>query len=199
MNLKTLTVFALAGGLFLAVASYRFHDSAHAIGRLSEQGGQVNHAVLLDAGRPHYTIIVTGVVIPPYRGNARVALEGDSSMEYRIHNSEPVVDLGFFRRPQFRGNTLYGLQERDKVALWVVMRPKDKARPGIQEGGSATDDAYLDCCDLPPFSPRSSGQGIRELRKGLSIAFRDILTGKPILNVPIVFRGGKEETSHGAK
>ncbi len=200
MKLKSAAIFAAAVGVFLTGATYRFHDSAHAIGRLSVRGGNVNHPVLLDEGKVLYTLIVTGVVAPPYRGDARVAIEGDLPMTYRIHNSEPVVDLSLFRRPQFRENTLYDLRERDKVALWVVMRPQGETTRAAREGESAVlDTADVDCCDVQPApSQKDERRAAKEPRKRLSVAFRDIRTGKPILTVPIIFRG-REEPSHGAK
>ncbi|MHB8772581.1 MAG: hypothetical protein ACYC7J_16430 [Syntrophales bacterium] len=200
MKLKSAAVLAVAVGVFMTGATYRFHDSAHAIGRLSLQGGEVNHPVLLHEGKPLYTIIVTGRVAAPYRGDARVTIEGDLPMNYRTHTSEPVIDLGFFRRPQFRGNTLYDLREKDKVALWVVMRSNPQAGAAVRNSETAAADYRdLDCCDVQTGPPPGDGPGTEsaQSRKRLSIAFRDLRSGKSILNVPIIFRG-RGESSHGA-
>ena len=200
MKLKSAAVFAVAVGVFLAGATYRFHDSAHAIGRLSTRGGEVNHPVVLDEGNSRYTIIVTGMVAPSYRGDARVTLEGDRSMKYRIHNSGPVIDLGFFRRPQFRENTLYDLRGKDKVALWVVMRPNENGGTAVRGTVPALSaDEAPDCCDVQSVPSQRNEQGAAVAsHKHLSIAFRDVRTGEPLLNVPIVFKG-REESDHGTK
>ena len=191
MKLKSVAVFTVAVCVFLTGATYRFHDSAHAIGRLSEQGGEVRHSVHLDEGRSLYTIVVTGVVMPPYHGDAHVTIEGDRPMRYRMHNSEPAIDLGLFRRPRFRENTFYDLREKDKVALWVVLKPQGKAGKAVRRGETAVADRMgLDCCDIQPDPSQRDGHGTA-VQSGhrLSIAFRDTRTGKPILNVPIIFRG----------
>lgn len=201
MKLKSAAVFAAAVGVFLTGAAYRFHDSAHAIGRLSVRGGEINHPVLLDDEKSLYTIIVTGIVVPPYRGDARVTLEGDCSMNYQIHNSEPVIDLGFFRHPRFLENTFYDLREKDKVAVWVVLRRKERNEaPRGESETAAFYNADLGCCDVQQVSSqRGSDSRVAEnSRQRLVIAFRDIRTGKPILSVPIIFRG-REETTHGTK
>jgi hypothetical protein len=81
---KTLVVFTLAVALFGLAANYRFGDSSHAIGTLSLKGGKARHPFLIDAGKDRYTLIMTGVVLPPYQGTVRIALEGTPAVMIRV-------------------------------------------------------------------------------------------------------------------
>ena len=99
---------------------------------------------------------MTATVIPPYRGNARLVLEGLPEQDYEIQFSAPVIDLPLRRRPEFRDGVLHGLQPGDRLALWVVIRPSAPAR------------------------------GKHDLR------FYDTETQRPVLSVPVIFRGEGE-------
>ena len=115
--------FAVAAAVSTLAAAHRWGDSGHAIGLIKANGGGVRHPVVLDAGLDRYSVIVTATVIPPYRGDARVVLEGDPELEHEIYFSEAVVDFHLPRRPEFSGHVLHGLEPRDRLALWVMMRP----------------------------------------------------------------------------
>jgi len=172
MRLKTILIFFAAAGLSLLAAHHRFLDSAHSIGMLKAGGGSARHPVILEPGHQRYTLIATAAVIPPYRGDAEVVLEGLPGMDYAIYNNDPVIDLTPYRKPVFRDHTLYGLQPRDRIALWVVMQPKagmNNARPS-----------------------KSDVAGPARL------AFYDVDSRQSLLNVPIVFgaEGGGEHAGH---
>lgn len=125
MPAKNILAFIVAVAISLVAASHTFRDSGHAVGILGADGGRARHAVLLDPGRRQYVVTVTGVVKPPYRGNARVVLEGEPQMDYQIHFSRPVIDLGMHHGPSFADGVLEGLEPRDRFGLRIVMRPKD--------------------------------------------------------------------------
>jgi len=128
MRPRNIIVFIIAAAVSLVAAEHRWGDSGHAVGLVRAQGGEARHPIALDSGRNLYSLIVTATVVPPYRGDARLVLEGIPETEYEIHFSEPVIDLPLRRRPEFRDNVLYGLQPGDRVALWVVLRPSTAAR-----------------------------------------------------------------------
>lgn len=166
---KKIVAFLMAVAVSWAAAGYRFRDSGHAMGRLSVQGGGVRHAVQLEPGRKQYVVVVTATVLPPYRGNVRVTVEGQPDMECRISGSRPVIDLGLRRRPVLRGEVLEGLEPRDKFALWFVLRPR-----------------HADGSGAGPTS-----------RIAAAIAFRDTRTGQTLLEVPLASHAGKEACDAG--
>ena len=92
--MKRLAVIVFAIVLSIAAAWYRHGDSAHAMGLISLKGGKAHHPVHLPSGKDRYTLVVTGTVIPPYRGNAKVTVEGGHGLSYDVYGSDPVIDLG---------------------------------------------------------------------------------------------------------
>ena len=164
MRRKKVITFILSAGLCLAAAAYRWGDSGHAIGLISRRGGRARHPTCLESGRGRYTQIVTATVLPGYRGNARVVLEGAPPMNCDMHLAVPVVDLGLRRKPRLRNRTLVDLQPGDRIALWLVMRPAGSA---VSSGSG------------PP--PGISGGKF-------SLAFYDTASGRSVLRIPIIFK-----------
>lgn len=123
--MKKIVFFVFAVLISLAGASHRWGDSAHSISLISAEGGKVRHSTILPSGKDRYTLIVTTAVIPPYRGNARVALEGTPELNHQIYVSAPVVDLDLTRHPVFKDGVLYDLQPRDRNALWLAIRSRE--------------------------------------------------------------------------
>lgn len=170
MRARSVIVFFVAITLSLLAAVHRFRDSGHAVGLLSAQGGRVRHAIHLAPGKQQYLLIVTGTVLPPYRGNAHVDVEGWPEMDCEIHYSRPVIDFGLRRKPNFRDRVLENLEPRDRFALWFILKPR--------------------CADwntaVQTRPPRNT------------VVFRDAKTGRPLLQVPVVFqpeerrRGGED-------
>lgn len=216
MTAKTLLVFALSVAVCTVAAGYRFYDSAHTIGMIKAEGGKARHPIVLDKGRDSYTLIATAAVTPPYRGDVRVAVEGTPAMDYVIYPSEAAIDLSPYRHPTFRDNVLYDLQPRDKVALWVVMKPK-KGGEAVAATSGVRPPKQDECCDLPvaaapapamsaqthggaathPPGERPRGGGGKSGRpEGAGatqrLAFYDTATGKAVLTVPIVYKGAGE-------
>lgn len=136
MNGKTVLVFVVSVAFFTLAATYRFHDSAHSMGMIKKGGGLARHPALLDKHRDSYVLIATAGVMPPYKGNARVVLEGDPTLTATFYNSEVPVDLGVHRHPTFRNNTYYDLRPKDRIALWV--RIKRNQVPARQQAAAVT-------------------------------------------------------------
>lgn len=167
MRVRSLIIFILSASLALTAAGFRFYDSSHAMGMLSLKGGKARHPFHLDPGKSLYTLIATGVVLPPYKGDARVVLEGAPAMSYTIYDSAPIVELGLHRRPRFENGTLFDLQPKDRLALWVVMKP-----------GSDN--------ELPANSGKAEEQ-TNAASPPLTLAFYDTRTNRPLLKIPVAF------------
>lgn len=201
MKLRKIIVFMFAVALSLLAATYRFGDSAHSIGLIKAEGGKPRHASFFERGRDRYMLISTATVIPPYRGDARVVLEGMPEMDYELFLSGPVVDFGLREFPELRGDTIHNLKPMDRLALWVKMRP-----PQVDPVCGMPHDAdfishtyfrteYVFCSDmcLETFleDPR---RYLDEdtVRGNYTLAFYDTTTDRLVLNVPLVF-GEKED------
>lgn len=201
MKLKSMIFLGLSVAISLIGATTRIHDSAHSIGTLSLNGGKVNHPAILDAGKSRYTIIATGTVLPPYYGDVKVTLEGKSLPVYRIFDSHPAIDLGFYRHPKFDNNTLYDLRPKDKIALWIVMTPKSNTDKTTMKGvvpGETPE--QMSCCETPaPLFSSTTAEGAdtreRKSLQRLAIVFSDTRTQKQVLRIPVIFKekGGNND------
>lgn len=221
MRCKSIVTFIVSCIIFIFAASHRFHDSAHAIGTIKKGGGKARHPALLDSDRNSYVLIATAGVVPPYRGNARVVLEGDPTLKATFHNSGPAVELGIHRHPDFKENTFYDLRPKDKVALWVKIK-RDLTVP-VRQATTGAETAVPSCsrCDTEsggeetrqPESktpaPESGKKSYAERGKsrrggwqgrdtgensatGPALAFYDTATNERLLSIPIRFTGGTE-------
>lgn len=128
MLIKSSIVFTLSLLFFLLIAGHRFGDSGHAITMISNKGGKVRHPVHIQNKYGSCTIIVTGRVIPPYRGDARVVLEGPDYIAHNIYLSEPIIHFGFKDLPSFKNDTVYGLKPGARLALWLIIENIDRKR-----------------------------------------------------------------------
>jgi len=131
--MKKLLVFLFAATLSVAAASYRHGDSAHAMGMVSLKGGRAIHPVHFPPGRERYTLVVTGTILPPYQGDARVTVDGGPPIQFIVRGSDPIIDLGLRHRPHFKDQTLTGLQPRDRFTVWVVMQPAEPMPAGKRD------------------------------------------------------------------
>lgn len=204
MTKKNITVFIAAAAISLAAANTRFGDSAHAIGVIKANGGSARHASHLDAGKDGYTLIATATVIPPYRGNAKITLEGEPKLDYKLYSSGPVLDLGIGRHPAFREDTLFDLQPKDRIAVWAVIKPpaidpvcgmavkEDFVRE--EHGGKS----YRFCSDncLNDFRLNPDKYKDNAAQGKYTLAFTDTATGKRVLDIPVIM-GGKEGAGDG--
>lgn len=193
-NIKTIITFTASVGLSLLAALSQFGDSAHSMALLSKDGGRVKHAAHFEAGLNRYVMIATATVLPPYRGDVRVAVENVPGMTWAIHNSEPVIALGLHRQPVFRDHILQGVQPRDRLALWVVMRPDSSTSDAETEGADVAPSEMkpgVFCCPLPESDEaieHSGGkQGEHGVVNGPSLAFYDVASGNQVMRVPIHF------------
>ena len=208
MRPKNMIFFLLAFGISLLAATYRWGDSAHSIGLIDVNGGKVRHPSFLKSGKKRYALIATATVIPPYRGDARIVLEGKPEMGHHIYVSGPVIDLGLRRLPQFRNRVLYGLKPKDRIAIWVVMEPPvidPVCRMKYEEGfidHPYHDKDYYFCSKWCLSSFRKEPEIFKD-RDSVSgkytLAFYDTKTGKSILRVPAILKGKgdtKDECGH---
>lgn len=178
MPWKSLSAFVLVALLATGAALYRFGDSAHAIGLLNQRGGKARHPFHLTSGQDLYTLIATASVLPPVRGDIRVELRGRPAMDYVLYDSLPIIDLGLHRRPKLQGGVLHGVIPRDRLALWIVMRPAANKEPGWL--GSPT-----------PLK-RSSGRSDTPL----ALIFSELHSDLELLRIPVTFsdpRGGRHD------
>jgi len=207
MRYKNLVFFGLAVVMSMAAAHHRWGDSSHAIGLISANGGKARHPSFFTGGKTRYSQIATATIRPPYRGDVRVLLEGDPKMNYDIRFAEPVIDLGLRRRPEFRDGTLYDLQPRDRIALWVMMRP---ARVDPVCGmpcepqfirRSFEGREYCFCTE----SCRSSFEQAPETytktdhpNGKYTLAFYDTKSGRSVLKIPLIFQGKEDRENRNS-
>lgn len=193
---KRTLVFALALGISLVGAVFQWGDSAHSIGLISVDGGRARHPVVLSSGRDRYMLIATATVLPPYRGDVRLAVEGEPAIDCRISASAPVVDLGLRSWPRLDGNLLSGLEPRARLALWVEMRP-----PRLDPVCGMTVEPGVDFCsdacrELFAQSPERY-RGRDRVRGSYVLSMKDVSSGLPVLRVPIEFVGEGERVDAG--
>ncbi|MDH4231386.1 MAG: hypothetical protein OEW04_05070 [Nitrospirota bacterium] len=204
--IKKIAFFTLAVCISLLGATYRWADSAHSIGLIKASGGEARHPSSVESGKTTYTLISTATVMPPYHGDARVVLEGDPEMDYRIYSSDPVIDFGIRRHPRFRDNILYDLQPKDRIALWVVMKPPvldPVCGMAYQEGftkHNSNGKDYFFCsveCREKFIANPWIYRGREYVRGKYTLAFYDTKTEKPVLRVPLIFTGKGEMKDAG--
>jgi hypothetical protein len=193
---RKLAFFAAAAALSTLAAWWRWPDSAHAMGTIRRGGGAARHPVTFREGPSRYGLVATATVLPPYHGDVRIALEGEPPLEWSMELSRPAVDLGLHRWPRLDGDVLRGLEPRERIALWISLRPPVEWDPvcGMPCGrGAPREDGRCFCSAAcrdefrarPPAHPAG-------LRASYRLAFRDVASGAPVLTIPISFgaRGG---------
>jgi YHS domain-containing protein len=204
--MKKSVFFLLAFSVAMLAAAHRWNDSAHAIGVIKAKGGTARHPVSLESGEESYILIATATVVPPYRGDVRVVLEGEPAIEYEIHAAGPIVDLGLHRWPQFRDNTFYGLKPRDRPALWIKMSPsrvdpvcgmadKDSAITATYEGK-----IYRFCsesCKARFLEAPARYKDADGARGTYTLAFYDTKTNNRVLTIPIIMKPKGELSNAG--
>jgi hypothetical protein len=187
MRPRTLLFFLLSIAISLGAAGYRWGDSSHAMGLINQRGGKTLHRFTLASGKQRYVLVATATVLPPFRGDIRVVLEGGPAMDYGVYDSLPLLALGPHHRPELHGDQLVGLKPGDRVTLWVVMRPRDPRGLNNQSANES-----------PPAAETAQGPGASALHGGhqpLALKFYDTSSRRPVLTLPIVFDG--KEVLHG--
>jgi YHS domain-containing protein len=190
-------------GLAVAAVVVRPGDSAHAIGLLSANGGTARHPVSLAPGEGLRTLIVTATVLPPFRGDAAVVVEGEPPARFEIHASQPVVDLHLRHTPRFLDGVFHDLLPGDHLALWVKLRPPvvdpvcGHPRPAAATAVDGGDPWFCSaaCRDAFAAHPEVPRRGRLEGR--YAVVFRETAGHRPVLTVPVVFGGkGGENRAH---
>jgi len=198
--------FLLAVMISVAAALIRPGDAAHSIGMIKADGGKVRHASSFPGGKDRYMLISTATVIPPYRGDVRVVLEGRPEMDYRLSFSAPVIDFGIRRLPRFQDGIIHDLRPMDRVALWLEMHPPrvDPVCGMAHEEGFIRHEhegrEYAFCGEmcLREFK-QNPGQyeGADSLSGTYHLTYYDTKTEKPVMSVPINFMGKGEMPDGG--
>jgi len=206
MKTRNVIAFVLAVGISLVAATTRSGDSGHSIGLIKADGGRALHPTVMDAGKGRYMLISTATVIPPYRGDLRVALEGMPEIPYELSFTEPLIDLGIREFPRFTGGVITGLKPMDRIALWVKMTPPPVDPVcGMAHEERFTHHTYEDreyafCSDscLNAFiADPAKYKDMDSVRGQYELAFYDTETGSAALRVPLIFAGAGEEVPHG--
>lgn len=203
--MKNIIFFILAVVISFIGATHRWGDSAHSIGLIKADGGKAKHPSFLESGKDGYTLIATATVIPPYKGDVRVVLEGEPEMDYKLYTSGPVIELGLHRWPKFRDNIFYDLHPKDRIAIWVVMKPPHidpvcgmAYMEGFIKYTYRGGDYYFcseECLNLFKDEPQSY-KDRNGVRGKYNLTFYDTKTNKSVLKVPVIFKG-KEEKDAG--
>jgi hypothetical protein len=116
--------FVAAVAVSTLAAWWRWPDSAHALGVVRQGGGSARHAAVFPAGPEERTLVATARVVPPYRGDARLVLEGEPPIPWRVELSRPAIDLGLHRWPRLEGDVLRGIEPGQRIALWFSIGPR---------------------------------------------------------------------------
>jgi YHS domain-containing protein len=147
-------------------------------------------------------MIVTAPVLPPWQGDARLAIEGEPPLKFDAQLSGPVVNLGLRHWPTLEGRVIRGLKPGDRIALWVKM-PAPELDPvcGMRcsESPHFQGDSHCFCsAACRDKYLRDPDQYTRNGFRGqqLRLTMRDDRTDQLVLTVPIVLGG--EEVSHGS-
>ena len=198
MRIKVITFFILAVIISLVAAKYRWGDSSHAIGLISLKGGTARHPSFFTSGKNRYAQITTATVLPPFKGDVQMVLEGYPEMDHRIYLSGPIIDFGIKKLPKLREDILYGLKPRERIALWVLMYP-----PEIDPiCGMAFEESfarytydgqdYFFCAEgcLETFRKDPDKYKDRNRIQGkYTLALYNKETQESVLKIPFVFRG----------
>lgn len=108
-------------------AMYTPPEFGHSVTMVTKDGGISRHPVLLGLNNKSYVILVTGTVIPPYRGGFRIVLEGEPKIEHQIYSSyPPSFYLGINHFHDFVNDTITNILPRDKFTLAVCIDPVQK-------------------------------------------------------------------------
>lgn len=186
-------IFAVAVSLLGAVVQWG--DSAHSIGLITAEGGRVRHPVTFAAGDRRSMLIATATVLPPYRGDVRLSLEGAPAIDYTVSASAPIIDLGIRRRPVLKDGVLSDLQPRDRLALFVELRPP-RLDP-VCRMAVGNDDAFCSpACEALFAADPEKYRGGELLEGSYNLAFNDLKTGRAVLKIPVRF-GGREAQGDG--
>jgi YHS domain-containing protein len=201
MSLRSLSWFLGAVALSTLAAWWRWPDSVHAIAVLKHGGGKARHPIALRPGPDSWQVVATATVLPPWRGDARISVEGEPRLDWSVALSRPVIDLGVHRFPRLDGDVLRGLEPREHVALWLtVKRPRDvdpvcgmacDASSLRADGRCFCSPGCRDEHRKHPDAPAAAPRG--EYR----LALRDAGTGAPLLSIPIAF-AEQGRADHGA-
>jgi hypothetical protein len=110
-------------------AMYTPPGFGHSVTMVTRDGGISRHPVLLGFDINKYVILVTGTIIPPYRGGFRIVLEGEPEIPHRIYSAfPPPLYLGMNHFHNFINNTVTDISQGDKFTLAVCLEPGQRIK-----------------------------------------------------------------------
>lgn len=124
---------SLMGGLALAafltlVLRPLQQDSAHVVGFINAEGGSVMHPAELTLYRAFagkYTLLITGKVYDPVRGDLQVSMQGEHPLNYSVSSRNPPI-IPLFNQGhswyQFAKETFYHIAPGDNLIVYVKVR-----------------------------------------------------------------------------
>ena len=189
MKYSTIGIFILSAAISALAAHHRFQDSAHSMGMLKIGGGSARHPAVLEKERDSYVLIATAGVVPPFRGNARVVLEGVAGLKATFHNAEPALNFALHHRPGFRDDTYYDLRPRDRIALWVRLKRSGPSEVTAGQDGGSVPPALNAANDCSRCVAEKKVAREKSNNNGPALAFYDTSTNGQLLRLPIKFVG----------
>ena len=113
--------------IFTALAAYRPGDSGHVVSETNSQGGNARHGAHFSYGTARCSVLVTSKVKLDLKEDLKISVEGRNIPPYEIIGRNPsVFDIGIHAWPRMEGETIYGVQKKDKIAFYVVFKPPAK-------------------------------------------------------------------------
>ena len=120
-----ITTIAVTITICTVAAMYTPPGFGHSVTLVTKDGGVSRHPVLLGLNKKKYVVLVTGTVIPPYRGGFRIELAGEPKIQHRIYSSyPPLISLGINHFHDFSDNKITNIFPGDKFTLAVYIRPE---------------------------------------------------------------------------
>ena len=204
---KWVIFFSVAVVVSLLAAAHRWNDSAHAITTVSNKGGSVRHAVELKGGEGRYSIVVTSRVIPPYRGDIKIKLEGELQLPYEIHSAlPPKLNLGVHKWYSIENNMMKGVKPKDKFILWLILKPNPIDPICGMEGKVEITESYRGrkyrfCQEGCREEFRKFPEKFRDndyVRGEYNLVFYDAESDKSVLKLPIILKDKDEKEARSS-
>jgi hypothetical protein len=118
------TASILTVSLCTIAAMFTPPTSSHAVTTISKDGGISRHPVLLGLNKNKYTVLVTGTVKPPYKGNVKIVLEGKPEIPYKIYSRyPPELNIGIHKFHGFDDDVLTNIKSPEKFIVTVFIKP----------------------------------------------------------------------------
>lgn len=129
--LRIILPFFIIISIATVAAMYNPPNFSHAIGIAKVSGGEAKHPVMFGLEEDKYTILVTGTVFAPFKGDMKIELKGRPEMDYEIYSYfPPKFQFGIHDWYGFENNTLTDISAWDGFMIIVTLKPKEKILNG---------------------------------------------------------------------